>query len=357
VARALAGERLVAERILVIRFGSLGDVILTFGAGEALARARPNAQLVYLVKSPYADLVAAQPWVSGVRALTDEQRGFWKGRAFKKDLQREGWSAVLDLQDNPRSRWFARGLAPLSARWNAERGARRAWVRTRSVRGLGIRPQPVRQAWIRFKDAARDLGAGEALPPRVQVPEAADQRAQMFFDEWASVSPAPVMAVAPAAAWPTKEWPEERTIELGKRLCATGWRVLLVCRAEERARLKEIGAWVSGEPSARWMTTDLLTVAAALGKARAAVVPDSGLMHLATAVGTPVVALFGSTVPELGFAPAGAGHRIMQRDLSCRPCHVHGRERCPLGHHHCMTLLESDPVYEAATALATQRVG
>jgi heptosyltransferase-2 len=348
----------VAEKLLVVRFGSLGDVILTFGAGEALARARPRAQIVYLVKDQYADLVAAQPWVSEVRALKDEDRGFWKGRAFRKELRRESWSAVLDLQDNPRSRWFTRGLARLHARWDARRGQRRAWVWKRSFRWLGLREEPVRPAWLRFRDAAKEIGAAEALPPRVVFPEAADQRAQSFFNEWAAaVSPAPVMAIAPAAAWATKEWPEERTIELGKRLVGTGWRVLLVGRAEERARLKEIGAWVSGEPSARWMTADLLTVAAALSKSRAAVVPDSGLMHLAVAVGTPVAALFGSTAPELGFAPSGAGNKILQRDLSCRPCHVHGRTSCPLGHHHCMTQIESDPVYEAAVALATQRVG
>jgi len=180
----------------------------------------------------------------------------------------------------------------------------------------------------------------------------------MFFDEWASVSPAPVMAVAPAAAWPTKEWPEERTIELGKRLCATGWRVLLVCRAEERARLKEIGAWVSGEPSARWMTTDLLTVAAALGKARAAVVPDSGLMHLATAVGTPVVALFGPADPART-GPYGAGHRVVRVPPPCAPCH---RRTCNQPRHACMeditveqVIAESQQLLEYGVRASPQR--
>lgn len=347
----------MAERLLVVRFGSLGDVVLTFGAGEALARARPNAKLIYLVKDEYADLVAAQPWVSEVRALKDEHRGFWKGRAFRKQLRQEGWTAVLDLQDNPRSRWFVRGLAKLHAKWDARRGQRSAWVWKRSLRWLGMREEPLRPEWLRFRDAAKEIGAAEALPPKVVFPKDAEDRAQTFFDSWSEASQGPMIAVAPAAAWATKEWPEERTIELGKRLVATGWRMMLVARTEERARLKELSAWAAGEPAARWMNADLLTIAAALAKARAFVGPDSGLMHLAAAVGTPVAALFGSTVPELGFAPAGAGHKIFQVDLSCRPCHVHGRVRCPLGHHRCMKDIDADPVYEAAVALATQRVG
>ena len=347
----------MAERILILRFGSLGDVVLSFAAGELLARARPKASIVYLVKSAYVDLVAAQPWVAEARELTDKDRGFWGGQKLRKRLKGEHWDAVLDLQDNPRSRFLAKGLAPIQARWDARRGQRRAWVAKRKLRGLGVREEPVRPEWLRFRDAARELGAGEAQPPRVHWTEAADRAAQAFFDEWQSDSPAPVVALAPAASWPTKEWSPAQTVALGRRLAATGWRVLLLSRADERARLDEVRAWVASEPVARWMQGDLLTVAAALSKSRVAVCPDSGLMHLAAAVGTPVVALFGSTVPELGFAPAGAGHRIVQREMSCRPCHVHGRKECPLKHHACLRGIEPDEVFEAATTLAAQRVG
>ena len=345
------------ERILVVRFGSLGDVILTFGAAELLARTRPKATIVYLVKSEYAELVAAQPWVREARPLTDKDRGFWGGQKLRRRLRAESWAAVLDLQDNGRSRYLTKGLAAIRSRWDAQRSARRAWVWKRGFRWLGLRAEPVRPAWMRFRDAARELGAGEALPPRVHFPEAADRKAQAFLEDWQRESPGPVLALAPAAAWPTKEWSQEQVIALGKRLVGTGWRVLLVSRADERERLGELRAWVQGEPAARWLGADLLTVAAALSKARVAVCPDSGLMHLAAAVGTPVVALFGSTVPELGFAPAGAGHRVIQRDLPCRPCAVHGRKRCPLGHHDCLRTIDPDEIFEIATQVAAQRVG
>jgi heptosyltransferase-2 len=84
----------------------------------------------------------------------------------------------------------------------------------------------------------------------------------------------------------------------------------------------------------------LARAAALLGECAVAVTHDSGLMHLAAARGRPVVALFGSTSPVLGFSPRGEGHAVICRDLSCQPCTVHGRESCPLGHHRCMTTIE-----------------
>jgi heptosyltransferase-2 len=71
-------------------------------------------------------------------------------------------------------------------------------------------------------------------------------------------------------------------------------------------------------------------------------------MHMAAASGLRVVALFGSTSPVLGFAPAGEGHAVLGRELACRPCTVHGRERCPLGHFRCMRDIGTEEVWHAA---------
>jgi heptosyltransferase-2 len=67
-------------------------------------------------------------------------------------------------------------------------------------------------------------------------------------------------------------------------------------------------------------------------------------MHLAAARGTRVVALFGSTSPVLGFAPAGEGHLVLCREEPCQPCTLHGRDACPLGHFDCMRRIEPDEV-------------
>ena len=82
---------------------------------------------------------------------------------------------------------------------------------------------------------------------------------------------------------------------------------------------------------------------------RAVVTGDTGLMHVAAARGIRVVAMFGSTSPVLGFAPAGEGHQVLCREEPCQPCTIHGREACPKGHFRCMRELKPAEV-EAALA-------
>jgi ADP-heptose:LPS heptosyltransferase len=332
-----------------MRFGSLGDVILSFAACAALARGRADLEIHYLVKEPYAELVRAQPWAAGVLALAEADRTAEGARRWRARLRAERWDAVLDLQGNGRSHYLARGLAPHVVRWQGRGIERRLLVWTRRLRGLGLTPPVVRPAWLRFHDAALLLGAAPAEPPAVHVPAEARSRAERFLAEHAVDESDRVVAVAPAAAWATKEWPEHHLLALTEHLVADGHRPVFVSTAAERARLPRLAACVAGEPRAAWFTGELTTAAALLAVARAALTPDSGLMHLAAAVGTPVVALFGSTVPELGFAPAGAGHRLLGRPLGCRPCAVHGRRACPLGHFACLTELTP---HEVRLALA-----
>jgi ADP-heptose:LPS heptosyltransferase len=114
----------------------------------------------------------------------------------------------------------------------------------------------------------------------------------------------------------------------------------------EQRESPALAARIASDPRARWFTEPLDRVAALLGHAAVAVTHDSGLMHLAAARGTRVVALFGSTSPVLGFAPVGEGHAVLCRNLPCQPCTVHGRERCPRGHFRCMTTIEADEVFD-----------
>jgi heptosyltransferase-2 len=202
----------------------------------------------------------------------------------------------------------------------------------------------VRAEWLRFHDAAAALGAAPAEPPRVEWDAEADEIAEQVWDDWGVRPGEPVFAVVPAAAWPTKEWSEQRTRELAGRLVSEGARVLLVSTSSERQRLSDLSGWAERESQAHWFTDRLPAIPALLARCRAAVTPDSGLMHLAAAVGTPVVALFGSTSPELGFAPAGTGHREINLGLPCQPCALHGRRECPLGHQDCMGGIAPDRV-------------
>src|SRR5438874_13523451 len=90
---------------------------------------------------------------------------------------------------------------------------------------------------------------------------------------------------------------------------------------------------------------------ACLGRASVLVSGDTGVMHMATGVGTRVVALFGPTVEPFGFYPYTKRATVLERDLSCRPCSPMGTERCPLGHHRCLTDILPDEVAAAVQQL------
>jgi heptosyltransferase-2 len=94
--------------------------------------------------------------------------------------------------------------------------------------------------------------------------------------------------------------------------------------------------------------TGIPELTALLARSRALLVNDSGPGHVASAVGTPVVAVFGPTVPAFGYTPYGAANRVVEHpDLECRPCDRHGPQVCPLGHHRCMRDLPPERVIAA----------
>jgi ADP-heptose:LPS heptosyltransferase len=144
---------------------------------------------------------------------------------------------------------------------------------------------------------------------------------------------------APGARHATKCWPEARWVGLDQRLAALGVRRVALTTPSERRALPALDARLAASGGA-WLTESVERAAALVSLSSLAVTHDSGLMHVAAASGRPVVALFGSTAPVLGFAPVGEGHAVLGRDLPCRPCTLHGRERCPLGTLACLTGIE-----------------
>jgi heptosyltransferase-2 len=139
------------------------------------------------------------------------------------------------------------------------------------------------------------------------------------------------IALAPGSIWGTKRWPYYP--ELAKLL---GDRQVVVIGGKDDAALAD--AILAAAPHARNSAgrLSLRESAALIQRAAALVTNDSSPLHLATAVGTPILAIFGSTVPAFGYGPVRPGDRVAEIPLDCRPCSAHGPQVCPLGHHNCM---------------------
>ena len=160
----------------------------------------------------------------------------------------------------------------------------------------------------------------------------------------------PFVALAPGSIWGTKRWPYygELAGRLGQRM-----DVVAVGGPEDAELGEEIVRAVAGG-GGRWRAVNacgkltLRQSAEAIRRSAVLVTNDSAPLHLAQAVETPTVAIFGSTVPAFGFGPRGPRDQVVELEgLECRPCSAHGPRSCPLGHHRCMKSLTVDDVFHA----------
>ena len=338
------GRRAVAvpaggfREIAVLRLSSLGDVVLTLPVVHALRAAWPAARLHYWVKEEFADLVRFDPAIDHVRVLERDARRIEDLVSMSAEL--EDCDLIVDLHASVRTRLLAWRQRATVLRAPGQRLLRERWVRARWTR-----PRPADHATARYAAVLAPLGLSAPGTPRLAAGPEAETWAEAFLTDWRPGGP--LVALCPGARHATKRWPEERWCELDGSLAAAGVARLVFTTAAERHGLPALAARVEADPAARWCLEPLPRMAALLSRAAAAVTHDSGLMHLAAARGTRVIAIFGSTSPVLGFAPAGEGHAVLCRNEPCQPCTLHGLPACPRGHFRCMTGIGAGDVLAA----------
>ena len=326
------------RRVAVLRLSSLGDVILTLPVVRALHAAWPEARIEYWTKEEFADVVRFDPAVAHVRRLERDARRPEDLVSMSAEL--EDCDLIVDLHRSARTRVLTfRQKAPLL------RAASYRMLRARWVHARWSRPRPAPHALERYAAALAPLGLAVEGVPEVAAGEEAERWAAEWLTAWRP--PGEPLALCPGARHFTKRWPEAHWVALDEALARRGTPRIWFSLAAEMEALPALARRVAAETHARWCTEPLPRMAALLSRCRGAVTCDSGLMHLAAARGLPVAALFGSTSPALGFAPAGAGHEVLCRNEPCQPCTLHGRERCPLRHFRCMVELRPERVIDA----------
>ena len=161
----------------------------------------------------------------------------------------------------------------------------------------------------------------------------------------------PLIALAPGSVWATKRWPsfDALATELANDPLFRSHRVIVIGAAGDTPLAKAISDAMRASGTAPAIDgtgkLSLLGSAALLSRVRALVTNDSAPLHLASAMNTPTVALFGPTVPAFGFGPLAEQRVVVEQEtLNCRPCHAHGPQTCPLGHWKCMRDTTADSV-------------
>jgi heptosyltransferase-2 len=327
------------SRILCVRFSSIGDVLLTTPLVRALRRRHPDAELIYVTKSAMAPLVADNPHINQVVALEPGEPIAALARRVRALQPTHG----LDLHGSLRS---AALRLLVRCRWSGY--SKRKLARTTLIAtkiDLYGKHVPVAE---RYFEAARRAGLDvqpDGGPPEFFLSTAARERASRWLAE-RGLDAKPFAALAPGAAHTTKRWPIAHWQSLAERLQRAGYGLVAVGGPGDRALTSRLPgvASAAGEFS-------LQETGACIARAAVLVSGDSGVMHMASGVGTPVVALFGPTVDAFGFFPYTQRALVLERELTCRPCSAMGTERCPLGHHRCLVDLPPDQVAAAVARL------
>ena len=324
---------------LVIQTAFLGDVVLTTPLLSALATQHGP---VDVVTTPLgAPLLETHPAVR--RVFSYDKRGAdrgWSGlRGLSQRLREEGYDRAYLPHRSLRSAALA-----LLARVPTRVGFKGGW----SFLYTEAKPKP-RTGHETDRLLALANGASGAYPPQLR-PTDDDERLVAPLVEGDFV------ALAPGSIWGSKRWPYYA--ELAARLRTA----VVVVGGQDDVALGEliVQAVEGGQGRSRAVNAcgklTLRQSAALIGKARLLVTNDSAPLHLATAMGTPVVALFGPTVTEFGFGPLRAGDVALGIDgLECRPCSPHGPPACPLGHHRCMRDLTVAAVLTAIEEIGALR--
>jgi heptosyltransferase-2 len=334
--------------ILVIRLSSMGDVILATPIVRQLHRTYPGARIDVAVAERFADVWTHNPhvacvWKLATMSATDADVDEMKIEMLESLAKEHGgaYDLIVDLQNNLRSAALRHGLGRrvMSAPKHRLEKLAMVWLKKR--------PAVVTPVVERYRSALADLPLVLDTEPCEVWLE--DERQQGAYPTSRPPRPGrPIVALAPGAHHATKRWPVERYGALARRLVSDlGAEVVLVGGPADvdlcRAVAETSGVTVRRADGA----TSLEPTIRALDGCHLLVTNDSGVMHLATARRLPVVAIFGSTVRELGFAPYATPHRIVEQNVSCRPCSHIGRSACPKGHFACMDLIEVDAVLDA----------
>jgi len=334
-------------RVVVRAPNWLGDIVMALPAIAAVRAAHPGAHLAVAAPAAFADVCAAIPGVDGVVPLRGSGIRAIGGHA---EALKAGAFDLAILLTNSFATALAASRAGIAERWGYRRDLRGRLL-TRAVPtqpgkgGAAMPAGPHHSAYYLRLVAALGMPPVDAAVA-LRVPAEGDARAAALLTEAGLPADAILVGFAPGAAYGSaKRWPPERVAGAIAGAARLGARAVLVGAAADREIARAIQSAL--DPAARASVvdvvgrTDVATLMAMLARCAVVVANDSGAMHVAAAVGRPVVAIFGPT-DERATAPMGP-HTLVRRDVFCRPCLLRA---CPIDHR-CLRRIDAADVVEA----------
>ncbi len=318
-------------KILVLRFSSIGDIVLTTPVIRELATQVPGAEVHFATKPAFAQLFTANPYVRKTHVLTGSLSDLFT------DLLAEKFDHVIDLHNNLRTRLITARLGVPTRRFdklNIEK-----WL----LVNLKISRLPPVHIVDRYRATAAHLGIlddGGGLDYFIPAGQ------EIALDSLPQTHRAGYVALAIGAQHYTKRLPTEKLIEACDKLAAP---LVLLGGKEDMPVAAEIKAHFQRMPTSPTVIYNavgrysLHGSASLVRQARLVVSHDTGLMHIAAAFQRPIISVWGNTVPAFGMTPFRTPfHSLEVLGLPCRPCSKIGYADCPKGHFKCMREQDSN---------------
>jgi heptosyltransferase-2 len=316
---------------LVIQTSFLGDVILTTPLISELAKRGP---VDVLVTPQGADVLANNPAIRNI--IRYDKRGTYGAtlslwQTVRQVRSRRPYDVAYLAQGSFRS-----GMLAMLTGARERIGFASSTGRALYTKQIPYHPERhhAERLWSLSMSECADPPTPDQIRPRL-YPSDEDRRVVDALITRAGSPDEPFVALAPGSAWGTKRWPYY--VELATRL-SDDFRIAIIGSKADAGIAEEIAAALpAGCVINSVGILPLLASAELIGRAQAIVTNDSAPQHLASAMGTPTLTIFGPTVPEFGFGPLAERHAVAGLEgLPCRPCHRHGPQRCPLAHWRCM---------------------
>lgn len=302
-------------KVLFVRFSSLGDVILITGIIKRFKEQFPDYVCDVFTSSAFAPVFEGLGFVN--RTVSFDKKSGFKG--FAKTVQEEinDYDYVIDLHANLRSFLLKFMVDAKFLKYQKDSAARRAFVKNRKcTERLGM------HVVKKYAEALNPLGMRECTLEEL--------RPVLYSDKAENSG----IVLNPFASKPTKQW--DKFPELAEKLVEMGHKVTVIGQGSFPQ--------VNGVTDLTGKTS-LSEMFDVIASASVLITTDSGPMHAGAALNKKVIAVFGSTTADFGFAPDFEGCAVVEvQGLKCRPCHVHGQEKCPEGHFKCMRDISVDDV-------------
>lgn len=322
-------------KILIIRFSSIGDIVLTTPVIRCLRNQLPDAEIHYLTKNSFRQVLSSNPYIDRFFYLDND----WE--SLTEELKEQQYDVVIDLHHNLRTARLKKALKVKSysfPKLNIEK-----WLYV----NLKINRMPDVHIVDRYLETVRHLqvkndgkGLDYFIPQNEEVPQNDIPHSHI----------AGYIAVVIGAAHATKRMPVDRIAELCNKI---NHPIVLLGGPEDKEAGEQIAATDQIKIYNACGKFSLNESADLVRKSKFVITHDTGLMHIAAAFKKPIISIWGNTVPAFGMAPYYGIQPVPSavfevKGLGCRPCSKIGHDKCPKKHFKCMQMQDTDRIAKMA---------